>query len=109
MSESPSEPPATTAEIRQALQPPRRRWKWAIAAVGLCAVAVAAWAAVRRDGPETRYLTSASERGRLAVTVTAMGRLKARETVDVGAEVSGRILAVHVDFNDKVRAGDVLA
>lgn len=41
--------------------------------------------------------------------VSATGRIEARGTVSVGPEISGRIVAVEVDFNDRVRRGQVLA
>jgi HlyD family secretion protein len=106
-----SEPPATAAEIEQALglAPRRRGWRWLVAGAIVVSAALVAWLAARRDEPTTRYHTATAERGRLDVAVIAMGKLRARETVDVGAEVSGRILAVHVDFNDQVDKGDLLA
>jgi len=63
--------------------------------------------AARGDKPD--YVTLATKRGDLLVTVNATGSLDARETVDVGAEVSGRILKVLVDFNDPVTRGQVIA
>jgi HlyD family secretion protein len=48
-------------------------------------------------------------RGPLAVTVSATGTLAPRDQVDVGAEVSGRIDSLAVDFNDHVKKGQVLA
>jgi HlyD family secretion protein len=41
--------------------------------------------------------------------VGATGRVEARASVDVGAQVSGRIARVEVDFNDHVTRGQVLA
>src|SRR5262245_52230709 len=52
-----------------------------------------------------RYLTVPARRGDLHVTTTATGSLKALNTVDVGAEISGRVLRVHVNFNDAVTKG----
>ncbi len=48
-------------------------------------------------------------RGDLQVVITATGTLKGLNTVEVGAEVSGRVTKVHVDFNAPVEAGQVLA
>lgn len=42
------------------------------------------------------------ERGELVVSVAATGTLKPLQQVDVGAEISGRILEVLVDFNSRV-------
>ncbi|MDC0743295.1 efflux RND transporter periplasmic adaptor subunit [Polyangium mundeleinium] len=57
----------------------------------------------------TKYQSQKVERGDLRVTVTATGTLKARNTVEVGAEITGRVLEVHVNFNDKVTKGQILA
>jgi len=48
-------------------------------------------------------------RGDFQVLITATGTLKGLNTVEVGAEVSGRVTKVHVDFNDPVKAGQLLA
>jgi HlyD family secretion protein len=54
-------------------------------------------------------VTKPVTRGTLAVTVSATGTLAPRNQVDVGAEVSGRIEKLMVDFNDHVKKGEVLA
>lgn len=59
-----------------------------------------------QTGPS--YLTEPAKRGNLRAIVTATGNLRALDQVDVGAEVSGTILSVAVDFNDLVKKGDVL-
>lgn len=41
--------------------------------------------------------------------VAATGRLEAVGKVDVGAEISGRVLALHTDFGQRVAQGDLLA
>lgn len=89
----------------------RRRW-WRRAAIALLVLGLGAGITVASSGGDQegpRYESAAAERGELAVTVTATGRLEARETVDVGSEVSGRLLDVHVDFNDRVDEGQLLA
>ncbi len=55
------------------------------------------------------YVTEAASRGEVVRKVTASGRLRALNTIKVGAEVSGQITRVFVDFNSPVRAGQVLA
>ncbi len=55
------------------------------------------------------FRTVPVERGRLRVTVTATGTLSAITTVQVGTQVSGTIARIYVDFNDRVRKGQVLA
>lgn len=57
----------------------------------------------------TVYRQEEVRRGDLTVIVTATGNLEPINQVDVGTEVSGTIEAVDVDYNDVVRAGQVLA
>lgn len=59
--------------------------------------------------PTYAYVTEAAARGDVTAYVTASGKLRARNTIRVGAEVSGQITRVNVDFNSQVRAGQVLA
>jgi HlyD family secretion protein len=61
------------------------------------------------DKPRARYATVAVVRGPVAARVTANGTLSALVTVQVGSQVSGRIREMRVDFNSKVKKGDVLA
>jgi len=56
-------------------------------------------------GLTTRVL----DRGDVVAKVTATGTLSALVTVQVGSQVSGRIAELHVDFNDEVKKGQVLA
>jgi HlyD family secretion protein len=90
----------------------RRRWLkpvlW-IAALALLLAGFLVWRARGADDGAPSYVTAPVERGDLTVTVTATGTLEALDTVEVGSEVSGRVLAVHVDFNDRVTAGQILA
>jgi HlyD family secretion protein len=62
-----------------------------------------------RGGPRHEYLTQEVTRGDLHVTVSATGTLQPKDQVDVGAEVSGRIDAIDVDFNSRVKKGQELA
>jgi HlyD family secretion protein len=55
------------------------------------------------------YLTDPATRGNLVVTVSATGTVQPVNDVDVSSEQSGTIRKVHVDFNQRVKAGQVLA
>lgn len=55
------------------------------------------------------YTTVTVGKGKIAAQVTANGTLSARGTVSVGAQVSGRIVELHADFNDKVKKGQLIA
>jgi len=63
---------------------------------------------VKAEAPIS-YQTVAVGKGTIAAQVTANGTLSARGTVQVGAQVSGRVLEIHADFNDKVTKGQVIA
>jgi len=85
----------------------RRRWLWIGGAILIVAVG-GGWLYLR-SGPAHTYITKPVARGLLAVNVSATGTLAPRDQVDVGAEVSGRIDKLEVDFNDHVKKGQVLA
>lgn len=59
--------------------------------------------------PNYEYISQAADRGEVVRKVTASGKLRALNTIKVGAEVSGQITRVNVDFNSQVTAGQVLA
>jgi HlyD family secretion protein len=77
----------------------------------LLAVGALAWALTHRasEGAAPVYETATVARGRVAAAVTASGTLSALVTVDVGSQVSGRVLALHADFNSQVKKGQVIA
>jgi HlyD family secretion protein len=88
-----------------------RAWANRVAVVlfvaGLVALGVRWYQSRQDDGP--RYETAAVTRAELVATVTATGTLNPSRTVDVGPEISGRVRAVHVEPNDVVEVGDLLA
>jgi HlyD family secretion protein len=55
------------------------------------------------------YRMAAVERGNIESTVAATGSLGAVRTVQVGTQVSGQISAIYVDFNSKVKKGQLIA
>ena len=59
------------------------------------------------DGPEFRVAEVA--RGDVVQSVTASGKLSAVETVEIGSQVSGNLKEIHVDFNDIVKQGQLVA
>ncbi len=67
------------------------------------------WSALSPKPAEYEYVTEAVERGDVVRSVSASGKLRALNTIKVGAEVSGQITDVYVDFNSPVTKGQVLA
>ena len=57
----------------------------------------------------TPYRIAEVTRGDVTSSVSASGKLQALVTVDVGSQISGQIKTINVDFNDKVKKGQVLA
>jgi multidrug efflux pump subunit AcrA (membrane-fusion protein) len=79
------------------------------AAIAVIALAVLVLSYLRRQGSKVEYITTEVARGNLTVTISATGNLAPMNQVDVGSEVSGLIVSVFVDDNDKVTKGQVLA
>ncbi|MDZ7630120.1 MAG: efflux RND transporter periplasmic adaptor subunit [Gemmatimonadaceae bacterium] len=81
----------------------------AVALVGTVAVGLVWYrrTAEARSAPSFRL--AAVERTSLESTVSATGALSAVRTVQVGTQVSGQVSALYVDFNDKVKKGQLLA
>lgn len=86
-----------------------RRRIWLASAVLAVLLAGAAILYASAGNSKVRYRTSEVKQGDLTVTVTATGTLQPVKQVEVGTEVSGTIKTVMVDYNDKVREGQVLA
>jgi HlyD family secretion protein len=76
-----------------------------------CAIVIALVAAslVFGGGRDYEYVTAEVTRGEVVRVVSASGTLRALNTVNVGAEVSGQITNVYVDFNSPVTQGQLLA
>ena len=71
-------------------------------------LAVALWV-VKHKAPQIVLATEKPHYGYIANTVTATGTIQPVDTVAVGTQVSGVISKVYVDFNSKVKKGELLA
>ena len=60
-------------------------------------------------GAKAGFRTAKVDRGSVSVSISATGTLRALSTVDVGSQVSGQVLSVEVDYNDRVRKGQLMA
>lgn len=78
--------------------------------MGLLAVLALAGAWLfRKNGAAPVWRTEAVTRGDVKETVNASGTLNPVTTVQVGTQVSGRVLKLHADFNSAVRRGQPIA
>ena len=83
----------------------RKKW-W------ILILAAIAWGATALFGGGTQKVeplaTMEITRGEMRQVVTATGEIQPLNTVSVGSQVSGTIEKLYVDFNSKVKKGDVL-
>src|SRR6478672_10853499 len=78
--------------------------------VGLVVVAIAVFAAFQFKGADKpQYFTVKVDRGDIREVVEATGTINAVTTVQVGSQVSGTISHLYVDFNSKVKKGELIA
>ena len=61
------------------------------------------------QNPPVRYKTAKIDRGTVTQAVTATGTINPVITVQVGSQVSGKIMALYADFNSVVKAGQMVA
>jgi HlyD family secretion protein len=75
----------------------------------LAALTLATCAGCKPSGGALKYETASVACGNLVQHVTASGSLSAVVSVDVGSQVSGKIVALYVDFNSPVKKGQLVA
>ena len=66
------------------------------------------WLIPKKASTEGRYTTAVLERGAITQSVAANGTLNPVVLVSVGSQVSGIVSKLRADFNDHVKAGQVL-
>ncbi len=91
---------------------PRRGRTLVIGVAALLAVGAAIWWFGFSGSPQSkgpRWETATIDRGSITSRVTATGTLSAVTTVQVGAQVTGRIAEILVDFNSPVKKGQLIA
>jgi HlyD family secretion protein len=75
----------------------------------LVVVAIVIISAVGGGSAPESYQFAAVTKGAVQVTVVSTGTISATNTVNVGTQVSGPIAKIYVDYNSRVRKGQVLA
>ena len=87
-------------------------WFVVIVAVALSAGAgygISLWQNAGGSAATERYRSTKIDRGDLAQSVSANGTLNPVVLVSVGTQVSGTVFRLHADFNQRVKAGQILA
>ncbi len=62
-----------------------------------------------RTGPKPEFATAKISRSEIIQSVTATGALQPVTTVEISSQISGLIQDVKVDYNSRVKQGDLLA
>jgi HlyD family secretion protein len=92
------------------MPPPKRRGRrWSVWLPIALVAGIALWWWHSRAQGELTYRTAVVDRGTIAVTISSTGSLSAISTIDIGAQVSGLVQAVLVDYNDRVHKDQVIA
>ena len=88
-----------------------KRKQLIIIGVAVLAAALLLYMIFGSDGKSeaSRFRLANIERGDVESVVSATGTLSAVTTVQVGTQVSGRIEELKVDFNDRVKKGQLIA
>ncbi|HEX7272859.1 MAG TPA: efflux RND transporter periplasmic adaptor subunit [Casimicrobiaceae bacterium] len=79
-----------------------------VALVCALALGIALWQFTAQRGAEKMYRTAPAAKAEVTQTVSANGTLNPVVLVNVGTQVSGTVKKLLVDFNDRVKAGQVL-
>ena len=88
----------------------RRKTRWIAAAIALllAAGAFTTWRVLAK--PAAAAFTPVEvKRGYIAQTISATGKVQAVTTVQVGTQVSGTVAELFADFNQNVKAGQLIA
>lgn len=89
-------------------RPLARRRTWVIL-IGVVVVALLLGTRLFKRGEHIQYLATKVLQGEIRDAVEATGIVNAVVSVQVGSQVSGSIGKLNVDFNSRVRKGDVIA
>ncbi len=101
-------------ELHRSLAAAEGRGQWRRRALIFVAVAILIgggllYRVTHRPPPAEKFVTATVAVGNVVEKVQATGTVQPLLQVNIGAQVSGRVVAIHVDFNSSVKKGDVLA
>ncbi|GAF56384.1 LOW QUALITY PROTEIN: macrolide-specific efflux protein MacA [Psychrobacter sp. JCM 18901] len=83
--------------------------KWGVITLIIVALGALAYTFFKTRRSTPNYLTATVEVGDIENNVMASGKVKALNTVDVGAQVSGEVKRLYVEVGDEVKQGDLIA
>jgi len=109
-----SETPSTTDLQKLLEESPKRVWwrrmtVWiSFGALLLAGAGFYFWQARAERNAAPVFVTEPANKGNLTLTVAANGTVQPTTSVSIGSELSGTVLRVLIDVNDKVKKGQVL-
>jgi len=80
-----------------------------LALIAVCVGGYYGWEAYTKPPLEAKYKFHTLELGDVTQSVSANGTLNPLVLVTVGTQVSGKVIKLYVDFNDRVEEGQILA
>ena len=83
--------------------------KWSIIGLVVLALGILLYNKFKPKEEAPNYITTPAKTGNIERNVMASGKVKALNTVDVGAQVSGEVTRLYVDVGDEVKKGDLIA
>jgi len=86
-----------------------KKYKWLFIGVLIIAVAIYFISKPKLEVKNIDFVFTELEKGAIESVVSSTGTLEAINTVEVGTQISGTIKKIYVDYNDKVKAGQLLA
>jgi len=86
-----------------------KKLRWIIPTVLVIAAAAYFWIKPKLAVKNLDFTYVTLEKGDIESVVSSTGTLEAINTVEVGTQISGTIKRIYVDYNDKVKAGQLLA
>ncbi len=114
MDEPASQRPSLTTAQNLGLGKGQRWWRWlrwllVLFVLAGAGVGVMVWRAKASEAAKPQYETATVGKGNILVTVAVTGKIESVDAVEIGAEVSGKVDEVLVEFNDTVTKGQELA
>ena len=106
--ESPPTERSGSRPLRLVLGKRSRKWSALVVALIVAGAGIAAWQMTERGRSAAKYRAEPARLGNVTQFVSANGTLNPVVLVNVGTQVSGTVKKLHVDFNDHVRAGQVM-
>ena len=95
-------------KIKQILSWPLRHKWWSLITIIVIVLAFVLFSGGKKAANKGDFVTVKISRGDLEQVVSATGEISPVNTVSVGSQVSGTIEDIFVDYNSKVKQGDIL-